>query len=37
VEPISIAPLPTNEAYLRTKRDRMGHRLLLDTDHGASA
>jgi 3,4-dihydroxy 2-butanone 4-phosphate synthase/GTP cyclohydrolase II len=38
VERISIAPLPTNEGYLRTKRDRMGHDLLLDsTDQGASA
>ncbi|GAB3080943.1 bifunctional 3,4-dihydroxy-2-butanone-4-phosphate synthase/GTP cyclohydrolase II [Pedococcus soli] len=38
VEPISIAPLPTNEAYLRTKRDRMGHRLVIEgTDQGASA
>ncbi len=38
VEPISIPPLPTNEGYLRTKRDRMGHRLVIDsTDQGASA
>ena len=38
VEPISITPLPTNEGYLRTKRDRMGHRLVIDgTDRGASA
>ena len=38
VEPISITPLPTNEGYLRTKRDRMGHRLVIDsTDQGASA
>ena len=31
VEPISIAPLPTNEHYLRTKRDRMGHRLVIES------
>ncbi len=38
VEPISIPPLPANEGYLRTKRDRMGHRLVIDsTDQGASA
>jgi 3,4-dihydroxy 2-butanone 4-phosphate synthase/GTP cyclohydrolase II len=38
VERISIAPLATNEAYLRTKRDRMGHDLLLDPeDKGATA
>jgi 3,4-dihydroxy 2-butanone 4-phosphate synthase/GTP cyclohydrolase II len=38
VERISVAPLATNEAYLRTKRDRMGHDLLLDAeDKGASA
>ena len=24
---LDIAPTPENEAYLRTKRDRMGHRL----------
>jgi 3,4-dihydroxy 2-butanone 4-phosphate synthase/GTP cyclohydrolase II len=38
VERISIAPLSTNEVYLRTKRDRMGHDLLLDPeDKGATA
>ena len=38
VERISIAPLATNEAYLRTKRDRMGHDLVLDPqDKGATA
>jgi 3,4-dihydroxy 2-butanone 4-phosphate synthase/GTP cyclohydrolase II len=38
VERISIAPLATNEAYLRTKRDRLGHSLMLGaTDSGASA
>jgi len=38
VERISIAPLATNEVYLRTKRDRMGHDLLLDPeDKGATA
>jgi 3,4-dihydroxy 2-butanone 4-phosphate synthase / GTP cyclohydrolase II len=38
VERISIVPNPTNRAYLRTKRDRMGHDLVIDSsDHGASA
>ncbi|HET6692971.1 MAG TPA: bifunctional 3,4-dihydroxy-2-butanone-4-phosphate synthase/GTP cyclohydrolase II, partial [Pedococcus sp.] len=38
VERISIAPLATNEVYLRTKRDRMGHDLVLDPqDKGATA
>jgi 3,4-dihydroxy 2-butanone 4-phosphate synthase/GTP cyclohydrolase II len=38
VEGISVAPLPSNEGYLRTKRDRMGHDLVIDaTDRGASA
>jgi 3,4-dihydroxy 2-butanone 4-phosphate synthase/GTP cyclohydrolase II len=38
VEPISIAPLATNEAYLRTKRDRLGHSLVLGAhESGASA
>ena len=38
VERITIAPLPTNEGYLRTKRDRMGHDLLVDVvDQGATA
>jgi 3,4-dihydroxy 2-butanone 4-phosphate synthase/GTP cyclohydrolase II len=32
VEPISIAPVETNAGYLRTKRDRMGHTLVLDPD-----
>ena len=27
---VSLAPHPDNERYLRTKRDRMGHTLLLD-------
>ena len=30
VEPISTAPVQTNATYLRTKRDRMGHTLLMD-------
>ena len=34
VEPISTAPVESNLGYLRTKRDRMGHTLLLDLDHG---
>ena len=32
VEPISLTPLPSNERYLRTKRDRLGHALLVDAD-----
>ncbi|MBM6403762.1 bifunctional 3,4-dihydroxy-2-butanone-4-phosphate synthase/GTP cyclohydrolase II [Phycicoccus sp. CSK15P-2] len=30
VERLRTTPLPTNAAYLRTKRDRMGHDLVLD-------
>lgn len=30
VEPIRTEPLATNAAYLRTKRDRLGHQLVLD-------
>jgi 3,4-dihydroxy 2-butanone 4-phosphate synthase/GTP cyclohydrolase II len=38
VERLSIAPNPANRAYLRTKRDRMGHHLVVDaSDRGASA
>jgi 3,4-dihydroxy 2-butanone 4-phosphate synthase/GTP cyclohydrolase II len=38
VERISIAPGPANEVYLRTKRDRMGHDLVVDAeDTGATA
>jgi 3,4-dihydroxy 2-butanone 4-phosphate synthase/GTP cyclohydrolase II len=38
VEGLSISPLQDNRAYLRTKRDRLGHHLVLDTaDKGASA
>ena len=38
VERLSIAPLATNEAYLRTKRDRMGHDLVLGPeDTGVTA
>ena len=38
VERISIAPVSTNEVYLRTKRDRMGHDLILGAhDSGATA
>ncbi len=38
VERLSIMPGAHNEAYLRTKRDRMGHDLILDEhDKGASA
>jgi len=38
VERLNIVPGPYNAAYLRTKRDRMGHDLILDEgDRGASA
>jgi 3,4-dihydroxy 2-butanone 4-phosphate synthase/GTP cyclohydrolase II len=38
VERLSMAPGAHNAAYLRTKRDRMGHDLILDEhDKGASA
>ena len=38
VERLSMVPGAYNEAYLRTKRDRMGHDLILDEhDKGASA
>jgi len=38
VERISIAPVATNAGYLRTKRDRMGHNLMLGAeDSGATA
>ncbi|HET6694197.1 MAG TPA: 3,4-dihydroxy-2-butanone-4-phosphate synthase [Pedococcus sp.] len=38
VEGISIAPVPTNEVYLRTKRDRLGHSLMLGAhESGATA
>lgn len=38
VERISIVPVATNEVYLRTKRDRMGHDLILGAhDSGATA
>jgi 3,4-dihydroxy 2-butanone 4-phosphate synthase / GTP cyclohydrolase II len=38
VERLSIAPTAANRAYLRAKRDRMGHDLVIDTsDSGATA
>jgi 3,4-dihydroxy 2-butanone 4-phosphate synthase / GTP cyclohydrolase II len=38
VEGLSIAPTTANRAYLRTKRDRMGHDLLIDaSDRDVSA
>jgi 3,4-dihydroxy 2-butanone 4-phosphate synthase/GTP cyclohydrolase II len=38
VERLNMVPGTHNAAYLRTKRDRMGHDLILDaTDEGASA
>jgi 3,4-dihydroxy 2-butanone 4-phosphate synthase/GTP cyclohydrolase II len=30
--PIEISPNPLNEQYLRTKRDRMGHEILFESD-----
>jgi 3,4-dihydroxy 2-butanone 4-phosphate synthase/GTP cyclohydrolase II len=38
VERLNIVPGAHNKGYLRTKRDRMGHDLILDEhDKGASA
>jgi 3,4-dihydroxy 2-butanone 4-phosphate synthase/GTP cyclohydrolase II len=37
VEPINLPPLTTNERYLRTKRDRLGHTLVVDADAGRTA
>jgi 3,4-dihydroxy 2-butanone 4-phosphate synthase/GTP cyclohydrolase II len=38
VERLSVAPTQANRRYLRTKRDRMGHDLVVDaTDQGATA
>ncbi|MGG5257319.1 bifunctional 3,4-dihydroxy-2-butanone-4-phosphate synthase/GTP cyclohydrolase II [Phycicoccus avicenniae] len=38
VERLRTTPLPTNAAYLRTKRDRMGHDLAVDpADSGSTA
>ncbi|QGN59345.1 3,4-dihydroxy-2-butanone-4-phosphate synthase [Nostocoides sp. HKS02] len=38
VERLSVAPTAANRAYLRTKRDRMGHDLLVDAlDSGETA
>ena len=37
VERLRTAPLPTNAAYLRTKRDRMGHDLVLDPADDATS
>src|SRR5476649_1175591 len=38
VERLNVVPVVYNETYLRTKRDRMGHDLILDEhDKGASA
>ena len=37
VEGLSIAPNAANRAYLRTKRDRMGHDLMVDASDQASA
>ncbi|GAA4121352.1 3,4-dihydroxy-2-butanone-4-phosphate synthase [Knoellia locipacati] len=37
VERLQVAPVPTNAAYLRTKRDRLGHDLVLDTHDATEA
>jgi 3,4-dihydroxy 2-butanone 4-phosphate synthase/GTP cyclohydrolase II len=38
VERLNMVPGAHNKAYLRTKRDRMGHDLILEAnDKGASA
>ena len=36
VERLRIAPVAENAAYLRTKRDRMGHDLVIDSSEGAA-
>jgi 3,4-dihydroxy 2-butanone 4-phosphate synthase/GTP cyclohydrolase II len=36
VERLRITPVAENEAYLRTKRDRMGHDLVIDPSEGAA-
>jgi 3,4-dihydroxy 2-butanone 4-phosphate synthase / GTP cyclohydrolase II len=36
VERLRIAPVAENAAYLRTKRDRMGHDLVIDHTEGAA-
>ncbi len=36
VEPICIPAVESNVRYLRTKRDRLGHHLLLSADHEAN-
>jgi len=37
VERLQIAPVATNAAYLRTKRDRLGHDLVLDSHNSTEA
>jgi len=37
IERLQVAPVPTNAAYLRTKRDRLGHDLVLDTRDATEA
>ena len=37
VERLQVAPVATNAAYLRTKRDRLGHDLVLDTQDARGA
>ena len=37
VERLQVAPVATNAAYLRTKRDRLGHDLVLDSHDATEA
>ncbi|WP_353953614.1 3,4-dihydroxy-2-butanone-4-phosphate synthase [Knoellia sp. S7-12] len=37
VERLQVAPVATNAAYLRTKRDRLGHDLVLDSHDSSEA
>ncbi len=37
IERLQVAPVPTNAAYLRTKRDRLGHDLVLDSHNATEA
>jgi 3,4-dihydroxy 2-butanone 4-phosphate synthase/GTP cyclohydrolase II len=37
VERLQVAPVSTNAAYLRTKRDVLGHDLVLDTHDSTEA
>jgi 3,4-dihydroxy 2-butanone 4-phosphate synthase/GTP cyclohydrolase II len=37
IERLQVAPVATNAAYLRTKRDRLGHDLVLDSHDSTEA